>query len=349
MMNMQITPWGLTRDGKQAQKYILTNRNGMEVTLSDFSASVIDICLPVGGKMRSVVLGYETMEEYYQPGPEFAGFVGRNGNRIANGQVVLDGVCWQLEKNNNGHNLHSGSNRSYFEFYQATTGEEADRVWVEFSRISPHLEQDFPGDLDQKIRYTLTEGNDLIIDYRMVSDRTTVINPTNHTYFNLMGHDSGDILSHKLTVHSEAFLPTDDTLIPTGEERSVEGTPMDFRTPHTIGERIDTDYAPLCQGGGYDHNFCFPNDGKFREVALLESPDGAVKMTVSTDKCGMQLYTGNFLGAVKGKDGVVYGRRKALCLETQCYPNACNTPAFTTTVYQAGEVFESRTCYGFSF
>ena len=348
-MNIQIEPWGLTRTGEQAQKYILTNSTGMEVTLSDFSASVMDIRLPVNGTVRSVVLGYDTMEEYYQPGPEFAGFVGRNGNRIAHGQVMLDGVCYQLEKNNNGHNLHSGTKRSYNEFYHAATGEEADRVWVEFSRVSPHLEQGFPGNLSQKIRYCLTEENDLVIDYHMVSDMTTVINPTNRTYFNLMGHDSGDILSHKLTVYSDAYLPTDDTLIPTGEERSVEGTPLDFRLPHVIGERIEDDYESLRQAGGYDHNFCFPNDGNPKTMARLESPDGAVSMTVTSDLCGMQLYTGNFLAGEKGKNGAVYGHRNALCLETQAYPNACNTPTFASTVCNAGQVFESRTCYGFTF
>ncbi len=338
---MKIIPWDLTRNGEQASKYILTNSKGMELTLSDFSASIIDIRLPVGGKMRSVVLGYDSLEEYYQPGPEFAGFVGRNGNRIAHGQVTLDGVCYELEQNNNGHNLHSGSRRSYTEFYQAQTGEN----WVEFSRVSPHLEQGFPGDLAQKIRYTLTEENEIIIDYHMVSDRTTIINPTNHTYFNLAGHNSGSVLDHKLTVYADAFLPTDDGLIPTGEIRKVEGTPFDFRTPHTIGERIDADYEPLNQAGGYDHNFCFANDGLLKKAAHLQSPDGAVAMTVFTDLCGMQLYTGNFLEGVKGKDGAVYGHRNGVCLETQAYPNACNTPSFATTVKAPGEAFQSRTIY----
>ena len=349
MMKMQMIPWGVTRDGEQAQKYILTNGAGMEVTLSDFSASIIDIRLPVNGAMRSVVLGYDTMDEYYQLGPEFAGFVGRNGNRIANGQVILDGVTYQLEQNNNGHNLHSGSKRSYFEFYRAVTGEDKEGIWVEFSRVSPQLEQGFPGNLDQKIRYTLTETNDLFIDYRMVSDQTTIINHTCHTYFNLMGHNSGDILSHKLTIHSNAFLPTDDTLIPTGEERSVEGTPFDFRQMHTIGERIGEAYEPLLQAGGYDHNYCFANDGVMKELAKLESPDGSVCMTVSADTCGMQVYTGNFLAVKKGKEGASYALQYAVCLETQSYPNACNTPGFATTVYNAGQVYKSRTCYGFAF
>lgn len=348
-MKLKIKSWGKTHKGESASKYILTNGNGMEVTLSDFSGSIIDIRLPVKGQMRSVVLGYDTMEEYYQEGPEFAGFVGRNGNRIANGEVVLDGRHYTLEKNNNGHNLHSGSKRTYYEFYQADVGLESDFAWVGFFRVSPHLEQGFPGNLAQTIRYTLTEKNEVVIEYYMLSDKTTVINPTNHTYFNLMGHNSGSILEHKLTVYADAFLPTDDTLIPTGEERSVQGTPFDFREPHAVGERIDQDYEPLNFAGGYDHNFCFANDGVSKKVAELQSPDGAVGMTVFTDQCGMQLYTGNFLDGVKGKQGAIYGYRNALCLETQFYPNACNMPSFTSSIKGAGDVFKSQTIYQFAF
>ncbi len=348
-MGIEKKVWGLTGSGEQASKYILVNDNGMEVTLSDFSGSVLDVRLPVNGQMRSVVLGYDRLEEYYQQGPEFAGFVGRNGNRIAHGRVTLDGLCWELEKNNNGHNLHSGSKRSYYEFYQADLEMEEGCMWVEFSRISPHMEQGFPGNLQQKIRYTLTNGNELKISYRMVSDKTTVINPTNHTYFNLMGHDSGTILEHTMEIYADAFLPTDDGLIPTGEVRSVEGTPFDFRAPHTVGERIDADYEPLTQAGGYDHNYCFADDGMQKKVAEITSPDGAVTMTVYTDLCGMQVYAGNFLDGVKGKDGAVYHRRNGICFETQGWPNACNTPGFPRTVYAAGEVFESETVYKFGF
>ena len=154
---------------------------------------------------------------------------------------------------------------------------------------------------------------------------------------------------YKLTVYADTFLPTDDTLIPTGEERSVEGTPFDFREPHTVGERIDQNYEPLVFAGGYDHNFCFANDGVSKKAAVLQSPDGAVTMTVFTDMCGIQLYTGNFLDGVKGKGGAVYGRRNALCLETQFYPNACNTPSFASSVKAAGDVFKSQTIYQFAF
>ncbi len=348
-MQIQVIDWDVTRNGQQAHKYILTNDNGMEVTLSDFSASILDICLPVGGQLRSVALGYDTLEEYYQEGPEFAGFVGRNGNRIAHGRVTLDGVTYQLEINNNGHNLHSGHRRSYNEFYAAATGEEADSVWVAFSRVSPHMEQKFPGNLEQTVRYTLTKDNAVVIDYHMVSDMTTVINPTNHTYFNLMGHSSGTVLAHRLAIYADAFLPTDDTLIPTGEIRSVENTPFDFRAPKAVGQQIEEDYEPLHQAGGYDHNFCFANDGVYKQVARLWSPDDSVCMSVFTDRCGMQLYTGNFLDGRKGKNGARYQCRNGLCLETQVYPNGCNTPGFPSSVQPAGVPFVSRTAYQFQW
>ncbi len=346
-MDIRKKPFGITREGKEASKYILTNDNGMEVELSDFGALILAIKLPVDGEMRDVCLGYDTLDEYYNNGAGFGGFVGRNGNRIANAEVTLDGVRHALEKNNGINNLHSGENRSYYQFYHTDIGMEEGRVWVEFSRVSPHMEQGFPGDLQQEIRYTLTNRNELKISYHMVSDKTTVINPTNHCYFNLQGHGSGTILDHTMEIYAEAFLPTDDGLIPTGEVRSVEGTPFDFRTLHTVGERIDDDYEPLNQAGGYDHNYCFVPDGKQKKVAKLQSPDGAVSMTVYTDLCGMQVYAGNFLGGDKGKDGAVYNRRNGICFETQGWPNACNTPSFPNTVYTAGEVFESSTSYVF--
>ncbi len=348
-MQIRSVFWGITQTGKEARKIILTNDNGMEVELSDFGALILAIKIPVMGTKRDVCLGYDSLDAYYDNGAGFGAFVGRNGNRIANAQVVLDGVRYELEKNNGDHNLHSGENRSYYQHYGMDIGMEAERVWVEFSRVSPALEQGFPGDLQQSIRYTLTNKNDLTITYRMLADKTTVINPTNHCYFNLMGHDSGRILGHRLTIYADAFLPTDDGLIPTGEVRNVEGTPFDFRTPHTVGERIGEDYEPLRQAGGYDHNFCYPGNGGQKDMACLESDDGLVSMTVQSDLCGMQLYSGNFLSGEKGKDGAIYHRRSGICFETQGWPNACNMPGFPRTVYAAGEVFESQTTYHFAF
>ncbi len=346
-MKLTKEPFGITRDGNEACKYTLTNQNGMEVELSDFGALILAIRIPVNGEMRDVCLGYDTLDEYYNNGAGFGAYVGRNGNRIAGAQVTIDGIRYELEKNNNGNNLHSGEDRSYYKFYQSVVCGDEDGVCVEFSRVSPHMEQGFPGNLQQSIRYVLTDSNELIIKYRMVSDRETVINPTNHCYFNLQG--SGDVLSHTMTLYADFFLPTDDELIPTGEVRSVAGTPFDFRTPHTIGERIDDDYEPLNQGGGYDHNYCFPNDGKQKLVAELQSPDKAVTMTVTTDLCGMQVYAGNFLNSVQGKDRAIYNRRNGICFETQGWPNACNNPTFPSTIYPAHKEFKSQTTYAYRF
>ncbi len=341
--------WGVTRQGENASKYMLTNKNGMEVVLSDFGALILAIRLPVKGEMRDVCLGFDTVEQYYDNGPGFGAYVGRNGNRIGGAKVMLDGVTYELEKNDNGNNLHSGSNRSYYQFYQSAVSSADDAMWVEFTRVSPHLEQGFPGNLEQTVAYTLTDDNELVIRYHMVADRKTVINPTNHCYFNLMGHKGGYVGEHIMTLTAEHFLPTDDELIPTGEVRSVAGTPFDFRQPHKVGERIDDSYGSIQQGGGYDHNFCYPNDGRQKLLGSLESPDGAVTMTVSSDLCGMQVYSGNFLQGEAGKDGAVYDRRSGICFETQGYPNACNTHGFPTTVFAAGQSFDSKTVYGFRF
>ncbi len=346
-MKLTKHAWGLTHEGRQAYRYVLENDHGMTVELSDFGALILAIRLPVGGGERDVVLGYDTMEEYYSNGAGFGAYIGRNGNRIGGAKVTLEGVCYELERNNNGNNLHSGSDRSCYKLYSAESGEDAEGVYLSLSRVSPHMEQGFPGNLEQTIRYTLTPDNTLKIHYRMVSDRETVINPTNHCYFNLAGHSGGSITEHTLTLLSEAFLPTDNELIPTGEVRSVEGTPFDFRTPCKVGARIDDDYEPLNQAGGYDHNYCFPNDGAYRKVAAITCPEGALTMEVYSDLCGMQVYTGNFLGGDKGKDGAVYHRRNGICFETQGYPNACNTPSFPATVYPAGKVFDSTTAYRF--
>ncbi len=346
-MDITKLPFGTTRDGHKASRYILTNKNGLEVELSDFGALILAIRIPLKNGKRDVVLGYDTLDEYYSNAPGFGAYVGRNGNRIGGAKVTLEGVTYQLEQNDKGNNLHSGEDRSYYKFYRSAVCSGKGGMWVEFSRLSPHLEQGFPGNLQQTIRYTLTDRNELVIEYRMVSDMQTVINPTNHCYFNLAGQ--GDILSHCMTVYADHFLPTDDALIPTGEVRSVAGTPFDFRQPHTVGERIDEDYEPLNQAGGYDHNYCLPNDGKQKLAAQLQSPDGAVTLTVTTDLCGMQVYAGNFLCGEKGKNGAVYARRSGICFETQGWPNACNMATFPTTIYPANKEFKSQTSYGFRF
>lgn len=346
---MKESLFGYTKEGKMTKKYLLSNKNGMEVELTDFGASILTLRVPdKDGKPVDVMLGYDTLEQYYDNSCGFGAYIGRNANRIGEARVTLDGVTYELEANQRGiNNLHSGNNRSHYQLYQAMYGECEEGDYVEFSRISPHLEQGFPGNLDQRIRYTLTSDNALKIKYYAVSDATTVINLTNHSYFNLSGHDSGTILDHELEVYADAFLLTDATLLPTGEIASVEGTPMDFRTMHTVGERIGADYEPLKLAGGYDHNYNLSNDGKQKKAAWVRSPKTGIEMEVWTDLCGIQVYSGNFLNHKKGKGGAFYERNAGICFETQFYPNSCNEKAFPSCIFGPGEVFESTTIYKF--
>ena len=341
--------FGCTKEGKAAKRYLLFNPSGMEVELSDFGATILAIRVPDKDKTPvDIMLGYDTLEEYYDNACSFGAYVGRNANRIGNAEVTLEGVTYRLEANSKGvNNLHSGSNRSHYHLYASVCGEDERGAYVEFQRVSPHLEQGFPGNLSQRIRYTLTHENGLEIQYHAVSDATTVINLTNHSYFNLSGHDSGDILSHEMEVYSDAFLLTDENLLPTGEIASVEGTPMDFRSMHTVGERIGADYEPLKLAGGYDHNYILPNDGRLKKAAWLRSPKSGIAMEVWTDLCGMQVYSGNFLNHRKGKGGVFYERNAGICFETQFYPNSCNERSFPSCVFSAGEEFSSATVYKF--
>lgn len=346
---MKQTEFGITHNGEKASRYLLCNKSGTELELSDFGALILALrTADREGIKRDVILGYDTLEEYYDNDCGFGAYIGRNGNRIQGASVTIEGVEYTLDQNNYGNNLHSGKNRSHYQFYQAQAGENEEGSYVQMERVSPHLEQGFPGNLQQKIRYTLTDSNQLIIDYEMVSDMTTVVNPTNHAYFNLAGQGNGDILCHELEVYADAFLPTDEELIPTGEIAPVEGTPMDFRTAKPVGKDINAPYEPLQIAGGYDHNYVFENDGKQKLIAKISSPESGITMKVYTDLCGMQLYSGNFLDGAKGKGGVTYPRNTGICFETQFYPNACKEPSFPSSILPAGEVFRSRTVYEFS-
>ncbi len=347
-MKVKESIFGLTKEGKEARRYLLTGRSGLEVEVTDFGACILAIRVPdVNGEKRDIMLGYDTLEEYYDNDCACGAYVGRSANRIGGARVILGGVTYELEDNNDGNNLHSGSNRSHYQLYAAQYGQDEESVYVEFRRISPDMEQGFPGNLEQSIRYTLTDRNELKITYHAVSDATTVINLTNHSYFNLGGHDSGHILDHELEIYADAFLLTDATLLPTGEIASVEGTPMDFRTMHTVGERIDADYEPLHLACGYDHNYVLSNDGILKKAARVRSPKSGIAMEVWTDLCGMQLYTANFMDHKKGKNGVYYEKRTGICFETQYYPNSCNEPRFPSCVFEAGQPFDSVTVFKF--
>lgn len=345
---MRKERFGMTKAGETASRYVLENKKGMSVEISDFGALILAIHVPdKNGVTRDVALGFETLEEYYNTDTGFGAYVGRNANRIAKAEVKIERIIYTLDRNSGTNNLHSGYNRSHCQFYQAKTGETEEGSFVELTRKSPDMEQGFPGNLEQKITYTLTEAGELLIDYEMQSDQTTVVNPTNHSYFNLNGHNSGSVLEHELEIYTDTVQEIDENMIPTGVMITVEGTPMDFRTAKPIGRDIDADYPILKIAGGYDHNYVFPNDRVLKKVARVYSRESGIEMTTLSDLCGLQVYTGNFLQGEQGKEGAVYEKRAGICLETQFYPNACNMPSVPSPILAAGKVFRSRTVYRF--
>lgn len=352
-MKVSVEEFGTTKDGRTAHLYSIRNRNGMELVVSDYGASIVRVIVPDRDKNPvDVVLGFDSLEEYFDNGEGFGAFVGRNANRIANARVVIAGKEYRLEANDGPNNLHSGSKRSNYEMYEAECMEDVDMASVEFSRVSPDMEQGFPGNLDLAISYSLTEQNAVMIEYFAVSDQDTVVNLTNHSYFNLSGHDSGIVLDQVLTVHADQFTPTDDALIPTGKLADVTGTPMDFRTPKTIGQDIMADYVPLKQAGGYDHNYVLrPGEGEKRNMRLaaeLYSGKTGINMEVYTNMCGLQVYTGNFIDhKTGGKGGVTYEKRDGICFETQFFPNACNEPNFESSILPKGKEYDYVTIYKF--
>lgn len=345
---MEKLHFGIAKEGRQASKYILKNQAGIEIVLSDMGALIQALLVPDRkGNKIDIMLGYDTLEEYYDNGCGFGAYVGRIANRIEGANVTIDGVNYVLEDNYNGHNLHSGSKKSFYEFYETETGISEDGEYVEFSRLSPHLEQGFPGNLMQKIRYTLTEANELLIDYHATSDQTTIYNPTNHAYFNLEGHDSGDVLGHEMEVYSDSFLVSDQFMIPTGEVAKVEGTPYDFRQRKTVGKDINEDFVMLKNAKGYDVNFNFPNDKKMRLMSKIWAPVSGIFMETHSDCCGLLIYNAGGLKDKNGKGDAVYQQHAGICFETGFYPNSCKEASFPSCVLPANSTFTSRTKYRF--
>lgn len=350
-MGISKKAFGTTKDGKKATLYTLTNKKGMSVSFTDYGANIVSIVVPdKNGKMADVALGYDNVSGYEGNAPGYGSFIGRHGNRIANAEFTLNGVKYSLEKNDGKNNLHGGFKGYNKYFYDVETFDEDGELTIEFSRLSPDMEQGFPGNLDITVTYTLTNDNELAIEYFAVSDKDTLINFTNHSYFNLAGHASGDMLSQKVVINADSFTLTDAELIPTGEIAKVEGTPMDFRKPRVIGQDIDADYEPLKLAGGYDHNYVINNkDGEVIKIAELHDEKSGRLMEVFSDLPGMQLYSGNFIdGSEKGKEGKVYERRAGICFETQYFPNSCNIESFKPCVFKKHEEYSTTTIYRFS-
>lgn len=351
---MRITKkaFGTTKEGEKASTYTITNDQGMEVTFTDFGANIISIKVPDKNQKKvDVALGYDKLSQYEVNAPGFGSFIGRHANRIADAKATINGVVYELEKNDGKNNLHSASKSFNKYMYESEVFEDQDEISIEFSRFSPDMEQGFPGNLDYSVTYTLTNENELVLEYYGVSNKDTIVNFTNHSYFNLSGHKSGTAVNQEVMIESDSFTLTDEGLIPTGELAAVDHTPMDFRIRKAIGKDIAADYEPLKIAGGYDHNYVLKTSGNgdAEKVAELYAKDTGILMEVFTDLCGMQFYTGNFItDGEKGKDGAVYHRRDGVCFETQFFPNACNIPEFPSPVLKAGQEFESVTIYKFS-
>ncbi len=351
-MKLTKTSFGKTKNGVEATLYTMENKNGCKVSVTDYGAVVVGIFAPdKNGKIEDLALGFDDVRGYDDYTTYYGAFVGRNGNRIANARFTLNGKEYVLDGNDNGNNLHGGFKGFNNFMYETEIEESAEEISVEFSRLSADMEQGFPGNLDVSVTYTLTENNEFCIEYYGVSDQDTIVNLTNHTFFNLDGQASGDILDTELFIDADNFTPTDDQLIPTGEIRPVEGTPLDFRTPTAIGKRINDDYLPLKQAFGYDHNYCLNNSGNEPElVCRAKSLKSGRVLEVYTDLPGMQLYVGNFIdGKIQGKGGYTYQKRGGFCLETQLYPDSCHErPYFKSSVLKAGEEYQTTTIYKFS-
>lgn len=343
-MTIKKEPYGTLSTGQAVDCYTLQNSAGLIAKIINYGGIITSLMVPdKNGKMDDVVLGLPTLEEYETKNPFFGCITGRFANRIAKGKFTLEGKEYQLAINNGPNALHGGK-RGFDK--QLWTVEKADAAGLVMSHLSPDGHEGYPGKLHVTVTYALTEDNGLSIRYRAITDQATVVNLTNHSYFNLAGEGQGDVLAHRLLLNSTSCTPTDQALIPTGKIESVLGSALDFSTEHTLGERINARETALEFGGGYDHNYVIPGKG-LRLAATVTDPASGRVMTVKTTEPAIQLYTANGLNIPQGKSGKPYGKRSAFCLETQHYPDSPNHPSFPTTVLQPEETLDSTTVYAF--
>ncbi len=343
--SVHTSPFGTTPKGEKATLYTLANAHGITVAITDYGALIVSILTPDReGHFENIALGFDSIEAYFTPeyhseNPHFGASIGRFANRIAGGKFKLDGVTYELPKNDGLHSLHGG-----------TEGFDT-RVWkseilegktpsVRFSLHSPDGDQGFPGAMDVSVTYALSDENELTMDFEAVSDKKTIVNFTNHTYYNLAGAGNGTILDHELTIPAVHYTPVDATLIPTGEFKKVEGTPLDFRKPHSIRSRInEVGGEPV----GYDHNYVLPDDVGFQLNGEVYEPKSGRVLGIYSDQPGVQLYTSNFLtGKLVGKNGKAYVQHGGICLEPQHFPDSPNKPQFPSVVLGAGETYRTR-------
>lgn len=342
--------FGKTPEGQSVDLYTLTNKKGVEVAITNYGGAVVSVKVPDrNGKIADVVLGYDSLDGYVSDKAYFGAIIGRYGNRIAHGEFSLDGVTYKLAKNNGDNSLHGGTRGFNKAVWEAKEMASKEGPALQLNYLSKDGEESYPGNLKVQVVYTLTDSDQLKIEYSATTDKKTVVNLTNHSYFNLAGQGNGDILGHVLMIQAERFTPVDAGLIPTGELRRVAGTPFDFRSKTAIGARINADDEQLKLGKGYDHNWVLKGDGSLGLAARAVEPNSGRVLEVWTTEPGVQFYSGNFLdGTARGKGGKAYEFRSGFCLETQHYPDSPNHPEFPSTVLSPGQRYHSVTIYKFS-
>jgi aldose 1-epimerase len=348
-MKIKKRKFGVLEDGTAVDVYTLENESGMKADVTNYGGIIISLWTPDrNGEMGDVVLGYDNLVSYEKMNPFFGCLVGRYGNRIANGEFTLDSKNYQLAKNDGHNHLHGGLKGFDKQVWQAKAREMDDGPGLVLKYTSPDGEEGYPGTLSVKVVYTLTNEDALKIDYSASTDKRTVVNLTNHSYFNLSAGKADTILDHSMMLNADYFTPVDGTLIPTGEIQSVANTPLDFRSPTIIGARINESDAQLKFGGGYDHNWIVNGEpGQLRLAAKVYEESSGRLMKVMTTEPAIQFYAGNMLPSIQGKAGRTYEKRAALCLETQHYPDSPNKAAFPSTVLNPGDTFTSTTIYKF--
>jgi aldose 1-epimerase len=349
-LEIRKEPFGTTPEGEQVDVYTFSNGR-VTISMLTWGATIQRIDLPDRrGRTKNVSLGFDNLDDYRTKSPYFGSTIGRYGNRIAKGQFVIDGVTYQIPPNNGENALHGGPIGFDKKVWTAKVVRSENAIGVEFGLVSPDGDQGFPGTLTTRVTYVLNRRNQLRIDYHATTDKSTVVNLTNHAYFNLAGEGNGAIYDQVLYLNAPRYTPVDAGLIPTGELPSVSGTPFDFRKPETIGARIRSNHPQMLIGRGYDHNFVLGKAGKdgFRLAAKAWDPKSGRLLTVHTTEPGVQLYTGNFLdGTIVGIGGNAYRQGDAFCLETQHYPDSPNHPNFPSTLLRPGQTLKSTTVFGF--
>ncbi|MBZ9629522.1 galactose mutarotase [Salegentibacter sp. LM13S] len=346
---MQKEDYGTTANGEKVEQYTITNDNGMEVKIITYGGRITSLKAPdKNGEFENVVLGFDSLEQYTKDNPFFGALIGRFGNRIANGKFTLDGEEYTLAQNDGENHLHGGEKGFDKVVWNA---QEAGENSLKLTYVSEDMEEGYPGTLETTVTYTLTEDNSLDVDYKATTDKTTVLNLTQHAYFNLSGNFSEDILDHKVEINADEFLPVDETLIPTGEFKEVAGTPFDFREAKTIEQHIEEKNEQLERGQGYDHCWVLNDqDSGMRFAASAYHEESGRLLEVHTNEPGIQLYSGNFLDGTLSQPGGedTYGRRSGFCLETQHYPDTPNQEGFPSVVLEPGETYSSKTSFKFT-